>query len=56
MTDEEIHYICDSIEETASNIRKWADDYRYIPEKNDYIHHSGKGHISNIIRNFFNIH
>ena len=36
MTDQEIEFIMDAIESTASNFREWMIDYQYDPSSNEY--------------------
>jgi selenocysteine lyase/cysteine desulfurase len=36
MTDAEINYIMDAIEETADNFQDWGKDYVYVPQVNEY--------------------
>jgi|GEM_PF-1346112 len=36
MTNAEINYIMDGVEETADNFRDWGKDYTYVPHFNEY--------------------
>lgn len=38
MTNEEVHYIVDSIEAILNNIDDWKEDYSYSPKTNEYYH------------------
>ncbi len=40
MTDEEIEYILNSIEELSINHKIWAEDYEYDPHENNFVHRS----------------
>ena len=40
MTDEEIDFILDAINEVALNYRLWAKDYTYDPHENNFCHNS----------------
>ncbi len=42
MTNDEIHFICDSINEVASNYKTLREDYSYDAVKNEFIHKSNK--------------
>lgn len=38
MTESEVHFICDSIEEVSKNHEKWSSDYEYNAIKNEFIY------------------
>ena len=38
MTDEELIFICDSIDAIARNHKEWAEDYTYDPASNEFSH------------------
>ncbi|WGH76145.1 aminotransferase class V-fold PLP-dependent enzyme [Tenacibaculum tangerinum] len=38
ITNEEVQFICESLQTLASNIEEWSKDYQYDMSKNDYIH------------------
>ena len=40
MTDQEVHDILDAVREISKHFREWAEDYIYLPKKNEFIHHS----------------
>ncbi|MGG8495021.1 aminotransferase class V-fold PLP-dependent enzyme [Tenacibaculum sp. TC6] len=40
ITDEEVNFICNSLNALANNIDEWAKDYHYDLIKNDYVHNS----------------
>ena len=40
MTDEEVRLILHAVEEITLHHRKWAEDYLYLANKNEYIHRS----------------
>ncbi|MBI5730982.1 MAG: aminotransferase class V-fold PLP-dependent enzyme [Ignavibacteriales bacterium] len=43
MTDEELSYILNAIEEIILNINKWSKDYTYSSKTNEYSHNSQNG-------------
>lgn len=40
MTDEEVRMILHAVEEITLHHREWSEDYLYLSNKNEYIHHS----------------
>ena len=38
MSDDELKFICNSIQEIASNIDRWKEDYIHDIEKNEFLH------------------
>lgn len=38
MTDEEVSYICEAIKELAANHKTWIADYKYVANKNEFVH------------------
>ncbi|TBN02354.1 aminotransferase class V-fold PLP-dependent enzyme [Hyunsoonleella flava] len=40
MTNEDIHFICDAIEQVSQNFETWGKDYKYNAVKNEFIHMS----------------
>jgi selenocysteine lyase/cysteine desulfurase len=40
MTDQEVHYVLDAVREISRHFREWAEDYIYLPKKNEFIHQS----------------
>lgn len=38
MTNAEINFICDAIEDVAQNFKIWCEDYKYKTAKNEFIH------------------
>jgi selenocysteine lyase/cysteine desulfurase len=40
MTDQEVHDILHAVREISQHFREWAEDYIYLPKKNEFIHHS----------------
>lgn len=43
MTDNELAFTLDALEQTVRNANAWAEDYRYDPQTNEYYHRSGTG-------------
>ncbi len=39
-TNDEVDFICKSLNTLAENIENWSKDYKYDPIKNDYVHNS----------------
>ena len=48
MTNDEIYFICDSINQTVKNISTWEKDYNYLPSKNEYYNLNGKNGKENV--------
>lgn len=40
MTDSELDYILNAIDEVICNVKEWAKDYVYSPQTNEYYHHT----------------
>lgn len=38
VTNKELDFICDSLQELSENIETWAKDYKYDSDKNDFVH------------------
>ncbi|GAA4268486.1 aminotransferase class V-fold PLP-dependent enzyme [Hyunsoonleella aestuarii] len=55
MTNDEIHSICDGIEEVAVNHEHWGQDYEYNAIKNEYIHKSNKSIEKEITKDWFKL-
>ena len=55
MTNEEIHFICDSIEEVANNYEAWSKDYEYNAIKNEFIHKGNYNIEEEITQNWFKL-
>lgn len=55
MTNNEIHFICDSIKEVARNFSKWRKDYHYNFIKNEFVHNSKPDEEKTIIQDWFEI-
>ncbi len=55
MTNEEIHFICDSIEEVANNYEAWSKDYEYNAIKNEFIHKGNHNIEEEITQNWFKL-
>ena len=54
LTNKEVLYICNSIEQVAKKYDVWSKDYEYDPIKNEYIHKSAKPIETSIVNNWFN--
>ncbi len=43
-SDAEIEHALDALAAIAGNAARWADDYRYLPDCNEFVHRDGPGH------------
>ena len=55
MTNNEIEFICDAIEEVSQNFQTWGEDYKYHAIKNEFIHKSNKSIEKEITQNWFDL-
>ena len=55
MTNNEIEFICDAIEEVSQNFQTWGEDYQYNTIKNEFIHNSNKSIEKEITQNWFDL-
>ena len=53
MTDEDIEFICDAIEQVANNFTSWGKDYTYDSVKNEFIHESIQPEEREIVKEWF---
>ena len=56
MTDSEIEFIMDSIEDIVHNINKYADEYTYNRQNNEYFHKTYVEQFNNKMSNWFELH
>jgi len=54
MTNEEIHFIMDSIDRTASHFKKWKEDYIYDPASDEYSFKGIEAKEQSDIKDWFN--
>ena len=54
MTDEELKYILNSIEDIISNIKTYSLDYNYSPKTNEFYHKNIDQYELNNIESWFN--
>ncbi|MFD0991897.1 aminotransferase class V-fold PLP-dependent enzyme [Tenacibaculum geojense] len=54
-TNDEITFICNSLNELTDNIKDWAQDYEYDPIKNDYVHKTSEPIEKKLVENWFAI-
>ncbi len=54
MTNDELNFIIDSINEITKNISKWEKDYKYLPSKNEFINLFSNEDENEKIKNWFN--
>lgn len=52
-TNEEIKFICNSLEKLHKNIAKWSNDYQYNVLKNDYVHKTAISNEKEMVKNWF---
>lgn len=55
MTNDEVDFICNAIEEVTANYKTWANDYSYDAAKNEFIHHSNMAVEKNITKDWFKL-
>ncbi|WJJ95625.1 aminotransferase class V-fold PLP-dependent enzyme [Algibacter luteus] len=55
MTNNEIEFICDAIEEVSQNFQTWGEDYKYHAIKNEFIYKSNKSIEKEITQNWFDL-
>ena len=53
LTDEEVSYILDAIEELAAHFQEWGKAYRYDPKTNEYHHEQSFGVERALVANWF---
>jgi selenocysteine lyase/cysteine desulfurase len=53
MTDEEIHFLIDGIEQVALYYQDWKKDYVYEPDTNEYHHISGHDTMNALVNKWF---
>ena len=52
-TDEEVKFICKSIEDLATNIQEWKEDYKYDSLTNEFVHKNDKRQERDLVKNWF---
>lgn len=55
MTNAEIIFICESIEETVKNVAQWGGDYHYDAQKNEFLHIGTASIEGEIIKSWFDL-
>ncbi|MBD0824891.1 aminotransferase class V-fold PLP-dependent enzyme [Aestuariibaculum marinum] len=53
MTNAEVEFICDAIEEVAKNFATWENDYTYNAVKNEFVHNGNKEVEAEITQGWF---
>ncbi|WMI64184.1 aminotransferase class V-fold PLP-dependent enzyme [Aestuariibaculum sp. YM273] len=53
MTNAEVEFICDAIEEVAKNFATWENDYTYNAAKNEFVHNGNKEVEAEITQGWF---
>jgi hypothetical protein len=54
MTNQEIEFIMDAIESTASSFREWMTDYYYDTSSNEYAIKNGTAKEQHLVKDWFN--
>nr|WP_315246748.1 aminotransferase class V-fold PLP-dependent enzyme [uncultured Flavobacterium sp.] len=55
MTNAEIIFICEAIEETVKNVTQWGKDYQYNAQKNEFLHMGTASIEREIIKDWFSM-
>ena len=55
MTNAEIGFICNAIEEVANNFKVWEQDYTYDPMKNEFVHKGNDAIEKEITKDWFKL-
>jgi selenocysteine lyase/cysteine desulfurase len=55
MTNDEIYFICNAIKKITENIVEWSKDYKYLPDKNEYVNLQTNGKLSEKIKKYFTL-
>jgi len=55
MTNEEVEFICDAIEQVSKNIEEWSKDYIYNPRTNEFDYKKGDETIISKVKTWFEI-
>jgi len=55
ITNKEIKYVCDSIEEVLANYKKWQNDYFYEASTNEFVYKKQDNTAKNLIANWFDL-
>ncbi len=53
MTDKEVHFMMNAIEETAKNFTEWQKDYVYNPDTNEFVFKDSSSNDDEIINDWF---
>ena len=53
MTNEEILFIADAIQQLAENFQKWSEEYYYAPSMNEFVHKEFGVTEQDIIKDWF---
>jgi hypothetical protein len=55
MTNEEIVYILEAIEQVATHYSEWKEDYQYNEQTNEYSHKSFKETLENLVDDWYQL-
>lgn len=53
MTDQELDFVSDALEQVSKNISTWANDYRYNKRKNEFCHHTEPEDKTGLVKDWF---
>ncbi len=56
MTDQEVKYICDAIEQVANNFSEWGKDYTYDKRLNFFTYNGASPSAEEMVSNWFDLH
>ncbi|MDP2089518.1 MAG: aminotransferase class V-fold PLP-dependent enzyme [Flavobacteriaceae bacterium] len=54
ITNEEVEFVCESIQLTAENFETWKEDYNYHSLNNEFVHKSGVKIEEDLVKKWFN--
>jgi hypothetical protein len=55
MTDAELHFILDAVEEIVHNVQAWGSDYSYNSHNNEYAHRAANGKEMEAVTRWFDL-
>lgn len=55
ISNQEVEFICNSLQELAVHIEEWSKDYRYDIEKNDFVHISVPPVETDLVADWFSL-
>lgn len=55
MTDQEVKFICDTLEELADNLEEWQKEYHYNPSTNEFEHIKMPSKMEGLVKRWFDL-